>query len=309
MKNPKIHISVITPVYNSEKCLDELYQRLKIALEKISPNFEIIMVNDGSPGNDWAVIKRIARIDNRVKGINLTRNFGQHCAITAGIDFVKGDWIIIMDCDLQDQPEEIEKLYKKIQEGYDVVFGRRVIRNDGFFRKVSSLMFYKVFEYISGRRHDPAIANFSICKRQVIEKFKELRERSRSYPIIIEWMGFEKGFVDVLQAKRFAGNTSYNLRKLINFSIENIIAFSNKPLKISILTGFTISLLSFLWGIYLIVRFFAYGIIIEGWTSVMVSIYFVAGILLANLGVIGLYIGKIFDETKKRPIYIIKEIT
>ncbi|HCU01673.1 MAG: hypothetical protein UR66_C0017G0002 [Candidatus Moranbacteria bacterium GW2011_GWE1_35_17] len=304
----KKFISVVTPVYKCEKCIDALCARLKSVIEKITDNFEIILVNDASPDNAWDVIMKNSKNDPRIKGINLSRNFGQHYAITAGIDSAEGDWVVVMDCDLQDKPEEISKLYNKAIEGeFDIVFGRRIMRKDGFLKRMASRFFYKVFEYLSGIKFDYTVANFSISKRLVIESFKDLREQNRSFPYFINWLGFNRGYVDIDHGKRDNGESAYTIKKLLKFALDNIIAYSNKPLILSIWVGLFFSFLSIAYVLYLILRYISYGVVIEGWTSVIVSIWFIGGLIFANLGVIGLYIGKIFNETKNRPLYIIKE--
>ena len=305
-ENP-IHISVVTPVYGCSKSLEQLYTRLEKTLSTITNEFEIIMVNDASPDNAWESIKELAAKDSRVKGINFSRNFGQHRAITAGLDYAKGDWVVVMDCDLQDQPEEIIRLYNKAQEGYDIVFGRRHQRKDSTFKQLGSKLFYKVYDYFTESKIDYTVANFSIVSSNVVEKLKALKEQNRSYLLFVNWVGFKRININVEHAKREEGKSAYTLKKLIDLAIDSIISQSNKPLRLSIKFGFILSVLSLLYTMFLITRYFIQGTPVEGWTSVMVSIYFIGGLLFANMGMLGLYIGKIFDETKGRPIYIIKK--
>lgn len=307
MKN--IDISIVTPVYGCSVNLNKLYDRLKCTLSAITEEFEIIMVNDASPDNAWERIKELSLKDTRVKGINLSRNFGQHRAITAGLDYVKGEWVVVMDCDLQDQPEEILKLYKKAQEGYDVVFGRRVQRKDRFFKRLSSKVFYKILNYFTEGNADESIANFSIISANVVSKLRRIREQDRFYPLFVNWVGFKRIDIDIEHASRDEGKSTYTFKKLLNLAIDIIISQSNKPLKLSIRFGFIMSFLSLLYALWLTVRYFIYAIPVEGWTSVMVSIYFIGGLLFANMGILGLYIGKTFDEVKNRPLYVIEEST
>ncbi len=303
------YISVVTPVYGCGRALPELYKRLVKTLTPITENFDIIMINDQSPDEAWNIISQLANKDPRVKGINLSRNFGQHRAITAGLDYADGEWVVVMDCDLQDQPEEIVKLYNKAQEGYDVVFGRRVERKDTFFKKLSSKLFNKVFTFISGMKTDSAIANFSIVSHKVIENFRKMKEQNRGYAPFVSWLGFKRAEIDIAHAPRAYGKSSYSLRKLVSFAVDSIVAHSNKPLRLSIEVGFLMTFLSILYAIWLIIKYFIYGVPVQGWTSVMVSIYFIGGLLFANLGILGLYIGKIFNETKNRPLYVVSETT
>lgn len=307
MAQRKPVISIVTPVYRSEPCIDELYRRLLATMVKITPEFELIMVNDHSPDNAWVRINQLAKQDERVKGINLSRNFGQHHAITAGLDHAEGDWVVVMDGDLQDQPEEIERLYAKAQEGYDVVFARRYERQDRLLKKWASKCFYLVLDYFTDYQSDHTVANFSISSRTVVENFREMREQNRLYPLFLQWMGFHTAYVNVEHAERTIGKSSYNFHKLFNLAIDSIVSQSNKPLRLSIKFGFLVSFGSLLYGLWLMYRYFFLSQPVAGWTSVMVSIYFIGGLLFANLGILGLYIGKVFDEVKGRPLYVVKE--
>ena len=305
-----IYISVVTPVYGCSKTLEVLYARLEKTLSSITNDFEIIMVNDASPDNAWDTIKKLSQKDKRIKGVNLSRNFGQHYAITAGLDYACGEWVVVMDCDLQDQPEEIIKLYNKIIEGNNVVFGRRHQRKDHYFKKLGSKLYYRFYNYFTeGQQVDGTVANLGLFSKLLISNFKKMKEQSRSLQLFIKWIGFDIVYVDIDHAKREEGTSSYNLTKLIELAFDRIIAHSNKPLRLFIKVGFSFSLLSFLYGIYIVIRYFLYGVSVEGWTTVIVSIYFIGGLTFANLGILGIYIGKIFNETKNRPLYIIKELT
>ncbi|WP_345986111.1 glycosyltransferase family 2 protein [Sulfurimonas sp. HSL-1656] len=302
-----IHISVVTPVYGCAASLEQLYERLVKTLTKINETFEIIMVNDGSPDDAWEKIQKLAANDNRVKGIRLSRNFGQHHAISAGLDNVFGDWVVVMDCDLQDQPEEILKLYEKTAEGYDIVVGQREERQDGFLKRMGSALFHKLFNYLTDQKNDARVANFGIYANYVIESYKQFKEQNRFFPFFINWMGYNRAEIPIIHAERSTGKSHYSLEKLFDLAIDTIVSYSNKPLRLSIKIGFVISVFSMLYAVWLIVQYFMYGIPVEGWTSVMVSLFFMGGLILANLGILGLYIGRVFEETKKRPFYIIQE--
>ena len=308
MNMPQPFISVVTPVYKAEACIDELCRRLIAALEPITPNFEIIMVEDASPDRSWDTMVRIMQQDPRCKGIRLARNFGQHYAITAGLEHAAGEWIVVMDCDLQDQPEEIGKLYQTATgSGFDVVFGRRVRRQDAWLKRMTSKWFYAVYNYFTDAQFDNTVANFSISRRPVIAEFLRMKEHNRSFPLFIRWLGFSAGYVAVVHAERFAGRTSYDLRKLFRLSAESIISQSNKPLHLSIAMGLLLALGAFLLALYYVVKYCRYGIPITGWTSTMVSLWFIAGVILMNLGVFGLYLGRVFNEVKNRPLYVIRQ--
>ncbi len=302
-------ISTIIPVFKCSDCLNELIERLINILSSITDDFDIILVNDSSPDNSWEVIKKMALKDVRVKGINLSRNFGQHNAISAGLDYADGDWAIVMDCDLQDQPEEIIKLYQKAKEGFDVVFGERYERNDSIHRKFGSWLFHCIYNYCTDDRASHLSSNFSIISKKVIIAFQKLKEQNRSYNLFVNWLGFKRTTIKIEHKNRTIGKSSYTYFKLFNLAIDNILTYSNKPLKISVYFGFLLTFFSSITIIFLIIRYFIFSINVEGWTSIIVSILFLGGLLSMNIGVASLYLGKIFDETKNRPIYVIEEKT
>jgi len=278
------------------------------SLAAITPDYEIILVNDACPQNSWEVIKQIVAEDPHVKGVDLSRNFGQIRAITAGLHYAEGEWVVVMDCDLQDKPEEIRRLYGKAQEGYDVVFARRAARKDTFFKILSSMFFYWIYGYFTAGAFDNTICNFSISRRIVMENYMRMGDQNRAFILFIKWMGFRQAVIDIEHAERASGNSSYTLRKQLQLALEIITTQSNKPLILSIKMGFTVSFLSFLYAIYLAIRYLIYNVSVAGWTSTIVSIYFVGGIILAQMGILGLYIGYIFDQTKQRPIFIVREV-
>lgn len=302
-------ISIVIPVYGCETCLRELCSRITKTVEIIPAHLEIILVNDASPDHAWETIKQLTREDKRIKGINLARNFGQHHAITAGLDHTKGDWVVVMDCDLQDRPEEIRKLYDQALEGYEVVFGRRVVRQDKWLKRMASKLFYKVYDYLADRSSDHTVANFSISSKKVIESFRTMREQNRLFPLFLQWMGFKTATIPIEHNERKEGKSSYHIGKLITLATDVLISQSNKPLRLSIQFGFVISLVSFVYGLYLFIRYFFLAEPVHGWTSVMVSIYFISGLIFFNFGVLGLYLGKVFNETKARPLYLIQDKT
>lgn len=301
-------ISVVIPMYGCRAAVNELHRRLCENLEKLTNSFEIIMVDDCCPQNSWEEIVKICEKDKRVKGIHLSRNFGQIKAITAGLDQSRGDWVVVMDCDLQDRPESIIELYNKAQEGYDVVFARRKGRKDTWLTKRLSKLFYKVYDYFTEGNFDSSICNFSISKRKVIDSYCRMREHNRAFVMFVRWLGFNQTAIELEADKRFEGKSSYNLKKKMKMAFEIITSQSNKPLLFSVKVGFFIALLSLIYIIYLVVRTLAFGDVLIGWTSIMASIYLATGILLCTIGVAGIYIGNIFEEAKNRPIYVISEI-
>jgi glycosyltransferase involved in cell wall biosynthesis len=305
----KPYISVIIPVYMAENCLNELYRRLRESLETISSNFEIILVEDNGNDNSWLVIEQLASIDSRVLGLQFSRNFGQHYGITAGLDHCRGDWIIVMDCDLQDRPEEIPFLYAKIREGYKVVLAKRGRRSDPIYKRLMSYMYYGIFNYFTGMKYDGNTGNFRIMSYDVVQNFCTMRERLRFFGGMICWMGYPTTSINVQHDERYAGKSAYTFRKLWKLAYETIIAYSDKPLRLTIKFGFFISFFSFLYGSYIVYRGFTQNIPIMGWSSLIVSIYFLGGIVICILGILGLYLGNIFEEVKKRPLYIINRTT
>ncbi len=306
--NPPL-ISVVVPVYKAESCLDELYRRLVQALETISPNFEIVLVEDCGGDSSWEVIERLAKQDGRVKGIQFSRNFGQHYGITAGLDRCAGDWVVVMDCDLQDRPEEIPRLYAKAQEGYDVVLARRGKRQDPPLKRFTSWLFYKVFSYLADIEYDAQTGNFRIMSRKVVENLRAMREQLRFFGGLVQWMGFPTASIEVEHAERYEGKSTYTFTKLWKLAAETIIAYSDKPLRLAVRFGFIMAFLAFCYGAYALVRATFYGVPIMGWSSLIVSLYFIGGIIIAILGILGIYLGKTFDESKKRPLYIVRRAT
>lgn len=306
---PNVHISVVTPVYGCKDCLQSLYQRLTTTLSKITEDFEIIMVNDASPDDAWPVIKALAAQDERVRGVNLARNFGQHYAIAAGLDYVQGDWTVVMDCDLQDQPEEIPKLYDKAQEGYEQVVAVREHRKDNFFIRLTSKLFYYVFNYLSDKTLDNRVANFGIYSRKVIDSVRRYKEKDRSFGLLVTLVGFKRSKVKVKHGLRSIGQSSYDFKKRLNLAIDHILSHSNKPLLLVVKIGFIFSFLAALYTIWLVTRYFIWSDIVEGWTSVMVSLFFLSGLIVSVIGMVGIYIGKIYNEVKERPLYIVDETT
>jgi glycosyltransferase involved in cell wall biosynthesis len=303
------HLSVVIPVYKAEACLEELYRRLAAALGSITDDFEIVMVEDCGGDRSWDIIRALAARDPRVKGLQFSRNFGQHYGITAGLDHCDGDWVVIMDCDLQDRPEEIPRLYAKAQEGWQVVIARRGRRRDPWHKRLVSWAFYKTFQWLADIPHDARTSNFRILSRKVVLGFRQVREQLRFLGGIVTWLGYPTATVDVEHGERHAGRSAYTLMKLWKLASETIIAYSDKPLRLAIRFGFALASLAFLYGIYIVVHAIRYGSVITGWASLIVSIYFLGGIIIAILGVMGIYIGKVFDETKKRPLYVVMRST
>ncbi|RON45318.1 glycosyltransferase family 2 protein [Pseudomonas frederiksbergensis] len=309
LKSAGPQISVVVPVYKAENSLDELYTRLKTSLEKTSPDFEILLVEDCGGDRSWQIIERLAAADPRVRGIQLSRNFGQHYGITAGLDACLGQWVVVMDCDLQDRPEEIPRLYAKAQEGYDIVLALRGKRNDPLMKRAASWMFYKTFSYLADFEYSGDSGNFRIISRKVVDNLCQMREQLRFFGALVHWLGFSTTGIEVEHAARFEGKSTYTFSKLWDLAMETILAYSDKPLRLAVKLGFTMALLSFFYGAYLLGATLIHGAEVPGWTSLMVSLFFIGGVIISIQGVVGIYIGKTFDETKKRPLYIVGRTT
>jgi dolichol-phosphate mannosyltransferase len=300
-------LSVVSPVYRGEKMLSELVERIHKAISPLTDNYEIVLVNDCSPDNSWERISEICKVDKKVKGINLSRNFGQPYAITAGLTYAKGNYIAVIDCDLQNKPEDLPAMYQKALEGYDVVSARRVVREDTFMKRMSSAIFHRVYDFLSGFDTDKAVAEFGIYSRKIVDVYCSIPEYSRSFVELIHTLGFKKTTVDVLHDHRLEGKSSYNLYRLLKLSYDSIISNSNRPLHLAVALGLMMSILSFLMAIYNIFAKFLGLNEVEGYTSTIFSIWFVGGLLLLMMGVLGLYIGKIFDQVKGRPVFIVSD--
>jgi glycosyltransferase involved in cell wall biosynthesis len=307
MKKP--FISVVTPVFRTVDSINELCYRLTIVLSSLTTEYEIILVNDASPDYAWEVITKLASEDSRIKGINLSRNFGQHYAITAGLDHAQGDWIVVMDCDLQHLPEEIPKLFNKAQEGYDLVVGLRAQRKDSYLKKLASFLFYSVFNYFAGTNISNKLSNFGIYSKKVIHSINSLRENNRSFGLHAIWVGFKRFEINIEHAKRTYGNSAYDFSRMFSLATDSVLSHSDALLKITIKLGLYISISAFIYAAWITARYFLWSTSVEGWTSVIVSIFFTSGLIIGAIGIVGLYVGKIFNEVKRRPLYLIDSTT
>ncbi|MFP3591679.1 glycosyltransferase family 2 protein [Chryseobacterium sp. SIMBA_038] len=300
-------ISIISPVYRAEKILPTLVSEIDSVMTKIGEKYEIILVDDRSPDNSWEVMQSLAANNSNLKVFRLSRNFGQHPTIIAGLTKASGDWVVVMDCDMQDQPKEIEKLYSKALEGYDVVLARRELRIDSFFKRLSSKIFYKVFNYLAGIEINNEIANFGIYKRKVVNSVLNINDSIKFFPLFINWVGYKTISVSVEHSSREEGKSSYSMSRLISLAFDVIISFSDKPLKIFVGFGSVISLLAVLVGAYFMVSYFDGSITEPGFSSLILSIWFLSGVIISCIGIVGIYLGKTFNQTKNRPVFIIDE--
>lgn len=300
-------ISIISPVYRAEKILPILVEEISSTMRKVGEAFEIILVDDRSPDNSWEVMKELSKHYENLKIYRLSKNFGQHATITAGLTKAKGDWVVVMDCDMQDQPKEIEKLYNKAQEGYEVVLGKRVARIDKKTKKLGSKIFYKVFNYLAGIEINNEVANFGIYHKKVIKAILEVGDKIKFFPLFVNWVGFKSVAIPIEHASRGEGESSYSFFKLLSLAFNVIVSFSDKPLRLFVGFGGIISVLSILIGVFYIVQYLLGNISEPGFTSLVLSIWFLSGVIISCIGVVGVYLGKVFNQTKDRPVFIIDE--
>lgn len=300
-------ISIVSPVYRAEKILPILVSEINLVMERIGEDYEIILVDDRSPDNSWEVMKVLSNQNPKIKSIRLSRNFGQHSAIFAGLTRTKGDWVVVMDCDMQDQPKEIAKLYKKALEGYDIVLGQRENRKDKFLKKLTSKLFYKVFNYLSGANFDNNVANFGIYHQKTIKSILDMGDYVKFFSLFINWIGFKSVSIPIEHGEREEGKSTYSVGRLFKQAFNVIISFSDKPLRLFINFGLSISVLSFIVGIYYLYLALTGKIAQPGFSSLILSIWFLSGIIISCIGIVGVYLGKTFDQAKGRPTFIIDE--
>ncbi len=302
-------LSVVVPVYKADGNLSELLSRIQKSLGAQGLKYEVLLINDGCPYGSWSEILQVKSQYAVVKAVNLSRNFGQHYAISAGLANAAGDWVVVMDCDLQDQPEEIPKLLKTaLDKKVDIVFAQRKMRQDSFLKKMYSKIFYALLRELTGTEQDASIGNFGVYSKRCVQALNNFNEVFRYLPVMVRWLGFKNTKIEVEHAPRSKGESSYNFIKGLRLALNVIIAFSDKPLRLLMLGGLGLSVLSIFFGIYILWQHIQGDILVPGWTSLIVSIWFLGGVLLFAIGFVGLYLGKTLQEAKKRPLYIIDEI-
>jgi len=303
-----VEISIVIPMYNEAEGLEKLFSRLKPCLEKVTTDYEIICVNDGSRDDTLERLKAYHKQDPRIKIIHLARNFGKEIGLTSGIDYTIGKCVIPLDADLQDPPEIIPELVAKWKEGYKVVLAtRRKRESDSWFKRKTAEWFYRFMNSLSTVKVPHNTGDFRLMDRIVIEAVKKVPERTRFMKGIFAWAGFSTTTVYFDREARAAGNTSWNYWKLWKFALDGIFSFTTVPLHIWTYLGACISLLSFIWAIVIIARTFLFGIVTPGYPSLMVTVLFMGGVQLLSIGIIGEYVGRIYTETKQRPLYVVEE--
>ncbi|MBC7943435.1 glycosyltransferase [Candidatus Saccharibacteria bacterium] len=302
-------ISILVPAYNEEEVLESLYQRLgKLANDNKSYDFEFLFVNDGSRDKTLEIIKDYADKDHRIGYVNLSRNFGKEIAMIAGLDHVTGDATVIIDADLQDPPELIPKMIKFWEEGYDDVYAKRSSREgESWFKKASSRLYYRLLQKATHIEIQQDTGDFRLLDRRCVEALKQIRESQRYTKGMFSWIGYKKKEISYDRDPRAAGESKWNYPKLINFAIDGLTSFTTAPLRISSIMGGIISFAAFVYIFYLVTRTIFFGIDLAGYPSTMAVILFLGGVQLLSLGIIGEYIGRIFNETKQRPLYFVEE--
>jgi glycosyltransferase involved in cell wall biosynthesis len=297
-------VSVVVPVYGCAACLDELVERVNLTLDGIADNWEVVLVDDRSPDASWAAIERLVRRDPRVRGLRLSRNFGQHAAIAAGLAIAKGDWVAVMDCDLQDPPEALKDLYAKAQEGYDVVLARRGRRPEHRLQRFAKDFYYRILARVLDLEIEPGVGTFSLVSRKVVDACMTIGDRDRNYLLILHWLGFSRTTIRVDQAARATGRSSYSRRALLRFAVDGLFFQTTHLLRWIVVGGFVVAVAGGVGAIGLIVAHFVFRPP-SGYTSLAVLLLLFAGVIITCTGIAALYIGRVLEHVKHRPLYVI----
>lgn len=308
MKNTSVELSIVIPIYNEFSILPELHRRLSAAAQEITTDYELIFVNDGSQDDSLVGLKELAKADEKTCFISFSRNFGHQIAVSAGLDNAKGNAIVIIDGDLQDPPELIPALYKKYKEGYEVVYAKRKSRQgESFFKKITAKMFYRILAKITSINIPLDTGDYRLIDKIVADNLKKMPERHKFLRGQIAWIGFQQTFVEFERDERKYGKTGYTLKKMMQFALDGITAFSDVPLRFVTWAGFTVSFIAFLIIIYALISKFIWNEVVTGWTSMIISVMFIGGVQLVAIGIIGEYLSRINTDVKNRPLYIIQE--
>lgn len=301
-------ISVVSPVYGCTSCLLDLVNGIEQAFAEIGCEGEIILVDDNGPGEPWKVITELAQTHPSVIGLRHSRNFGQHSAIMTGLAQVRGEWIVVLDCDLQDPPSAIPDLYRAaLSRNLDVVFAERMERQDNALKRFSSWSFHKTLTWLTGVTHDGKSANFGIFGRRVIDAVVAMPEQSKAFPLMVKWVGFDRGYIPVQHGPRAEGRSSYTFGRMVALARSIILSYSDKPLRVVASAGVICSLIAFIFAGSTVFIFLAGDIQVAGFTSLMASLWLLGGLILFSLGVVGLYVGQVFENVQRRPNSIVRE--
>jgi polyisoprenyl-phosphate glycosyltransferase len=302
-----VELSVVVAVYRCAECLVALYERLVPVLETVTESFEVVFVDDRSPDGSWDLLLGLAADDDRLRLVRLSRNFGQHAAITAGLAECRGSWTVVMDCDLQDPPEEIPRLLEKGREGFEVVLSRRVRRQQSWLRRAAGRAYFRVRNFFMQMDMGTDYSSLSLLSRKVVDAFLDVHDRDRQYMLIVHWLGFERAEIEFEHAERLAGTSSYTMRDLIQVAIEGFFFETTILLRWIVYLGFGLAFIGMLLAVWFTLAFFLFDPY-PGWTSVAVLLLIIGGFIITSLGVTALYVGKIFGQVKDRPLYVIDTI-
>lgn len=303
-----MEISAIIPSYNEQDNVGLMYERMTKALSKISPDYEIIYINDCSKDQTLLRIKELAAKDTHVKYLSFSRNFGHQIAVSAGLDYCSGKAVVIIDGDLQDPPELIEQMYEKYKEGYKVVYARRTSREgETWFKKATAKIFYRLLASMTSIDIPVDVGDFRLIDQVIVKHLRNMPEKSKYIRGQISWIGYKQTFVNYHRDARIYGKTNYPLRKMLRFALDGITAFSDKPLKIASGLGIVAAIVSLLALVYALVAHFCFNSTITGWTSLILSVLFIGGVQLITIGIIGEYIARINNDVRNRPLYILEE--
>jgi dolichol-phosphate mannosyltransferase len=307
--NPNQSLSIVIPVYNDEEVLDELVRRLIPVAESLSEQYEVIFIDDGSRDQSWKILMKLQKENANLKIIKLARNFGQSNSTAAGLDHANGDFIVIMDSDLQDRPEDIPKLIQSMEDNdTDMAIVKWISRKDSFMKILVSKLFHNVSNRITNLHYEPGLGVFRVLKKSALDQITSIPETTGTTLSLMYWSGFEYSIVELQRDPRYAGASGYNLRKMLKLAADRIFSYSRLPIRVATYIGLTVGGLSVIFGIYLIIKRLINADIPAGWTSTLVIIAFLFGINFFFLGIIGEYLGRTYLETKGRPKYIISRI-
>jgi dolichol-phosphate mannosyltransferase len=301
------HLAAVVPVLNEEENVAELARRICSAFEQISPDYTLMFVDDGSTDRTWENLQKLAAAEQRISALRLSRNFGQHQAITEGLRMVDAEWTVIMDGDLQDRPELIPTLYGKAAEGYDVVFVERRNRPESWLYLAAQRTFYAVLRTLTDGTYNERRGNFSIISRRVLHQYQRFEEVNPFFGGLVQWLGFRHASIEADHGRRYGGRTSYTLARRVRFARNIILSFSTRPLDITLGIGLVVTVLALAFGAFTLLRALFFGYVVQGWASLMVSIYFLGGVQMVMIGMVGLYVGRIATEVKFRPPAVVAE--
>ncbi len=301
------HVSVVSPVYGCKGCLEDLLDRTAAVLDQGNYSYEVILVDDASPDGSWARIVELSATRPWVRGIRLVRNFGQHHAICAGLEHTRGSVIVVMDCDLQDVPEEIPQLLNALQGDIEVVLGQRIERQDHALKRLGSWAFYRILGWLTDTPYDHTTANFGAYSRKVIDTINEMPEADRFFPLLVRWTGYRTAHVKVAHGQRSEGRSGYSLGALLRLATNVALSFSDKPLRLVVKLGLSFAVLAICIVIYSVYQYARGDIQVAGFTSILASIWLLGSVILCSTGVVGLYVGRLYGNAKQRPNYVVSE--